>query len=115
MLTFEPGGEPVIERYWEPPLIRSADSTLDLSFDEQLGEAPGPYERLLKDALVGDGTLFPRQDVIEETWRIVQPLLDDPPPVEPYAPGSWGPASCEELAAGDGGWIAPREPGRLSA
>jgi len=88
---------------------------LDLSFDEQLGEAPGPYERLLKDALADDGTLFPRQDVIEETWRIVQPLLDDPPPVEPYAPGSWGPESCEELAAGDGGWVAPREPGRLSA
>jgi glucose-6-phosphate 1-dehydrogenase len=88
---------------------------LDLSFDEQLGEAPGPYERLLKDALAGDGTLFPRQDVIEETWRIVQPLLDDPPPVEPYAPGSWGPESCEELAAGDGGWVTPREPGRLSA
>jgi glucose-6-phosphate 1-dehydrogenase len=88
---------------------------LDLSFDEQLGELPSPYERLLKDALAGDGTLFPRQDVIEETWRIVQPLLEDPPPAEPYAPGSWGPESCEELVAADGGWVAPRQAGRLSA
>jgi glucose-6-phosphate 1-dehydrogenase len=81
---------------------------LDLSFDEQLGEAPGPYERLLHDALMGNGMLFPRQDVIEETWRIVQPLLDDPPPVEPYAAGSWGPEDCDELVAGHGGWVAVR-------
>jgi len=81
---------------------------LDLSFEEQLGEAPGPYERLLHDALMGNGMLFPRQDVIEETWRIVQPLLDDPPPVQPYAPGSWGPDGCDELVVAHGGWVAPR-------
>jgi glucose-6-phosphate 1-dehydrogenase len=81
---------------------------LDLSFDEQLGEAPGPYERLLHDAIMGNGMLFPRQDVIEETWRIVQPLLDDPPPVEPYAPGSWGPEDCEDLVAAHGGWVHVR-------
>jgi glucose-6-phosphate 1-dehydrogenase len=52
--------------------------------------------------------LFPRQDVIEETWRIVQPLLDDPPPVEPYAPGSWGPEDCEDLVAAHGGWVNVR-------
>jgi glucose-6-phosphate 1-dehydrogenase len=81
---------------------------LDLSFEEQLGEAPGPYERLLHDALVGNGMLFPRQDVIEETWRIVQPLLDDPPPVEPYAPGSWGPDDCDDLVTAHGGWVKVR-------
>jgi glucose-6-phosphate 1-dehydrogenase len=81
---------------------------LDLSFDEQLGEAPGPYERLLNDALIGNGMLFPRQDVIEETWRIVQPLLDDPPPVEPYAAGSWGPEDCDDLVVAHGGWIKVR-------
>ena len=80
---------------------------LDLDFEEQLGEAPGPYERLLLDALAGRSMLFPRQDVIEETWRIVQPLLDDPPPVQPYPKGSWGPDDCEELVAGHGGWFAP--------
>ncbi|HTG47331.1 MAG TPA: glucose-6-phosphate dehydrogenase [Actinomycetota bacterium] len=80
---------------------------LDLDFDEQLGMAPGPYERLLMDALAGRSTLFPRQDAIEETWRIVEPLLEDPPPVMPYAKGSWGPDECNELVEGHGGWFAP--------
>jgi glucose-6-phosphate 1-dehydrogenase len=82
--------------------------SLDLDFEEELGEPPQPYERLLADALRGDSTLFPRFEVIEETWRIVQPLLDDPPPLETYAPGTWGPESAELLAAEHGGW---REPG----
>ena len=68
-------------------------------------QSPRPYERLLTDALRGDTTLFPRWDVIEETWRIVQPLLDSPPPVEKYEPGTWGPrrrrdASRAGMAAG---------------
>ena len=54
--------------------------SLDLDFEQELGEPPQPYERLLADALRGDSTLFPRFEVIEETWRIVQPLLDSPPP-----------------------------------
>jgi glucose-6-phosphate 1-dehydrogenase len=81
--------------------------SLDLHFEEELGEPPQPYERLLADALRGDSTLFPRWEVVEETWRIVQPLLDSPPPLERYAPGSWGPASAERLAAGHGGWREP--------
>jgi glucose-6-phosphate 1-dehydrogenase len=93
----------------EPARDRSEPVHLDLSFQDQLGAAPGAYERLLSDALTGDGTLFPRQDVIEETWRIVQPLLDAPPPVEPYGKGSWGPAGADRLVAGFGGW---RPPGR---
>jgi glucose-6-phosphate 1-dehydrogenase len=47
--------------------------------------------------------------VIEELWRIVQPLLDAPPAVEPYARGSWGPASADRLAEPIGGWRSPRE------
>ena len=81
--------------------------SLDLDFAEELGEPPGPYERLLADALRGDSTLFPRWEVIEETWRIVQPLLDAPSPIEPYERGSWGPASADALAAGHGGWRDP--------
>ena len=81
--------------------------SLDLDFAEELGEPPGPYERLLADVLRGDSTLFPRWEVIEETWRIVQPLLDDPSPVEPYERGSWGPASADEIAEGHGGWREP--------
>ena len=82
--------------------------SLDVSFVEELGTPPGPYERLLTDALHGDTTLFPRWDVIEETWRIVQPLLDAPSPVEPYAPGTWGPSRANALARAHGGWRMPR-------
>jgi glucose-6-phosphate 1-dehydrogenase len=81
--------------------------SLDLDFAEELGEPPQPYERLLADVIRGDSTLFPRWNVIEATWRIVQPLLDSRPPVEPYEPGTWGPSSAEALAADHGGWREP--------
>ena len=64
------------------------------------GEGATPYEVLLHAALVGDTTRFTRQDGVEQTWRIMQPLLDAPPPVHVYAPGSWGPAEADELVAG---------------
>jgi glucose-6-phosphate 1-dehydrogenase len=80
---------------------------LPLIFAEELGEAPQPYERLLGDALRGDSSLFIREDSVEETWRIVQPLLDTPPQVEPYKPGSWGPASADKLLAGHPSWRDP--------
>src|SRR5690349_5026065 len=63
----------------------------DVEFAAEGGEGATPYEVLLHDALVGDSTHFTRQDNIEETWRVVQPLLDNPPPVKPYEPGTWGP------------------------
>jgi len=81
--------------------------SLDLDFAEELGEPPQPYERLLADALRGDDMLFPRWEVIEETWRIVQPLLEHPPHLETYAPGTWGPKSADGLAARHGGWREP--------
>jgi glucose-6-phosphate 1-dehydrogenase len=86
-----------------------ATRTVDLSlvFSEELGDAPEPYERLLGDAMQGEASLFTREDSVEETWRIVQPLLDAPPPVEPYKPGSWGPASADKLLAGHPGWRDP--------
>ena len=86
-----------------------ATRTVDLSviFAEELGEAPQPYERLLGDALRGDSSLFTREDSVEETWRIVQPLLDAPPRVELYQPGSWGPASADRLVAGHPSWRDP--------
>ena len=83
---------------------------LDMLFESQVGDQPEPYERLLRDALRGDLELFPNQDSIEQTWRIVQPLLDDPPPVEPYEPGSWGPESASQLLTGHGGWRKPWMP-----
>ncbi|MGP3921752.1 glucose-6-phosphate dehydrogenase [Streptomyces sp. 8N616] len=57
------------------------------------------YERLLLDAMLGDQSLFTRSDGIESLWEAATPLLDDPPPVEPYAPGSWGPGAIHRLIA----------------
>ena len=81
--------------------------TLDMEFAEEGGEGATPYEVLLHAALVGQSTRFTRQDGVEETWRVMQPLLDDPPPVHPYAPGSWGPEAADQLLAGHGRWYGP--------
>jgi glucose-6-phosphate 1-dehydrogenase len=80
---------------------------LDMEFAEEGGEGPTPYEVLLHAALVGDTTRFTRQDGVEETWRIMQPLLDAPPPVHPYQPGSWGPKEADALTEGHGKWYGP--------
>jgi glucose-6-phosphate 1-dehydrogenase len=81
--------------------------TLDMEFAEEGGEGPTPYEVLLHAAMVGQSTRFTRQDGVEEAWRIMQPLLDEPPPVHSYAPGSWGPKAADELLAGRGRWYGP--------
>jgi len=66
-----------------------------------------PYEVLLHAALTSNSTRFVRQDGVEEEWRIMQPLLDDPSPVRPYQPGTWGPAEAGQLVAAYGGWRQP--------
>src|SRR5918995_3506306 len=80
---------------------------LDLLFEPQVGDQPEPYERLLHDALEGNPELFPREEAIEETWRIVQPLLDHPGGVEKYEKGTWGPDGARHLLTGHGGWRKP--------
>ena len=81
--------------------------TLDMEFAEEGGEGPTPYEVLLDSALVGRSVRFTRQDAVEETWRIMQPLLDSPPPVHAYAPGTWGPEAADKLVAGHARWHGP--------
>jgi glucose-6-phosphate 1-dehydrogenase len=100
------GAELVIQAK-KPGADRMRTVDLSLVFSEELGEAPQAYERLLNDALRGDTTLFMREDALEETWRVVQPLLDAPPPLETYARGSWGPTSAERVVAGFSGWHEP--------
>ena len=80
---------------------------LDMEFSDEGGEGPTPYEVLLLAAMHGDSTRFTRQDGVEEAWRIMQPLLDAPPPVHPYAKGSWGPAEADGLLSGYGRWHEP--------
>jgi glucose-6-phosphate 1-dehydrogenase len=86
----------------EPEAVR-----LDLEFAGQGGEGATPYEVLLHAAMLGNPVRFARQDGVEQRWRIMQPLLDAPPPVQPYAPGSWGPAAANTLPAGEGRWHGP--------
>jgi glucose-6-phosphate 1-dehydrogenase len=81
--------------------------SLDMEFAQEGGEAPTPYEVLLLDAMRGDSVRFTRQDSVEQTWRIFEPLLKDPPPVHPYAPGTWGPPEADKLVAHYGGWHGP--------
>jgi glucose-6-phosphate 1-dehydrogenase len=80
---------------------------LDVEFAEQGGEGPTPYEVLLEAAMVGNPLRFTRQDGVEETWRVMQPLLDAPPAVHTYAPGTWGPEASDDLVRGFGRWHTP--------
>jgi glucose-6-phosphate 1-dehydrogenase len=81
--------------------------SLDMEFSEEGGEGAAPYEVLLHAAMIGDSMRFTRQDGVEEAWRIMQPLLDAPPPVHAYAPGSWGPKAADKLVAAHGRWHEP--------
>jgi glucose-6-phosphate 1-dehydrogenase len=65
------------------------------------------YERLLGEAMEGDATLFARQDAVEASWAIVQPILGASTPLHVYEPGSWGPAEADRLAEDVGGWHCP--------
>lgn len=74
--------------------------------EEQTGEET-PYERLLGDAMKGDGALFTREDAVEAAWAVVDRVLKKHPSVRPYKPGTWGPKGADALIAEDGGWHNP--------
>ncbi|MFL5937822.1 MAG: glucose-6-phosphate dehydrogenase, partial [Gaiellaceae bacterium] len=78
--------------------------SLDMEFAQQGGEGATPYEVLLHAAMIGDSTRFTRQDSVEETWRVLQPLLDSPPEVHQYVRGTWGPEAANKLVSRHGGW-----------
>jgi glucose-6-phosphate 1-dehydrogenase len=88
-------------------VVRAEQVRLEMEFSEQGGEGAAPYEVLLDAAMRGVTTRFTRQDGVEEQWRIMQPLLEAPPPVHAYAPGSWGPAEADALVADHGRWYGP--------
>ncbi len=69
--------------------------------------ARAPYERLLRDAMVGDQSLFAREDAVEAQWRIVDPILRGKTPLHSYAPGTWGPEEADRLTRQIGGWHNP--------
>ncbi len=74
--------------------------------EEQPGEE-APYERLLGDAMAGDGALFTREDAVEAAWAVVEPVLKNHHRACPYKRGSWGPKEADTLIAADGRWQNP--------
>ena len=126
-LLFSDGNEPVqpnrfrfrlgpdamvqLELQFKAPGEQMLTRTVDLDVDgRQAPSGSPPYERLIGDVIVGDARLFARQDTVEESWRVVQPILDDPRPVLPYFRDSWGPPEAFSVVPGDDDWIPNLEP-----
>jgi len=80
---------------------------MDFSYGTSFAsDLPDAYERLILDVMLGDPTLFPRRDEVEEAWEIVQPILDrwaerPPDDLPNYEAGSWGPQAADDLIARD--------------
>ncbi|HWE11006.1 MAG TPA: glucose-6-phosphate dehydrogenase [Solirubrobacteraceae bacterium] len=90
------------------PVIDLGRAALSLDVDKAFGGADGleAYERLLHDVMLRERLLFTRAEQIERLWEVCTPVLDDPPEVQPYAQGSWGPEAALKLACGPG-WRLP--------
>jgi glucose-6-phosphate 1-dehydrogenase len=74
---------------------------------EEQPEEKSPYERLLGDAMAGDGALFTREDAVEAAWTVVDPVLKKHHRARPYKRGGWGPKEADAIIASDGGWHNP--------
>ena len=83
------------------PELALGHSTMVFNYKDSFAAANAleGYERLILLAMIGDQSLFTRSDGVERVWEISTPLVEHPPPVEPYAQGSWGPASVNKLIA----------------
>jgi glucose-6-phosphate 1-dehydrogenase len=79
----------------------------ELFLSEQQAGVEMPYERLLSDAMAGNGALFTREDAVEAAWTVVDPVLKKHNRAHPYKPGSWGPKQADAMIAKDGGWHNP--------
>jgi glucose-6-phosphate 1-dehydrogenase len=79
----------------------------ELSFAQQPGSEMRPYDRLIESALTGQRWLFARQQTVEDAWRVVDPILGNVVPVQPYARGSWGPKDAEALLPDGDSWHDP--------
>ena len=80
----------------------------ELHLIEELPAAESPYERLLGDAMAGDGTLFTREDAVEAAWAVVNPVLKKHARARPYKRRSWGPKEADALIGSGGAWHNPK-------
>ena len=88
----------------------TSDSTELTRLNQPYHHAMDAYERLLSDAMIGDGTLFTGQDSVESAWAVLQPVLRLAMPVNDYQPGTWGPAQGDRLMSDFGGWHSTCSP-----
>jgi glucose-6-phosphate 1-dehydrogenase len=84
---------------------------VEMILSEQVSALTPPYQRLLGDAMRGDGELFSREDIVDAQWRIVEPVLKNPPRIAEYEPGTWGPEEADALIGSDGPWRNPEPTG----
>ncbi|MCW2870644.1 glucose-6-phosphate dehydrogenase [Actinacidiphila oryziradicis] len=91
------------------PTARLAPATMTFRYAESFCQKHGleGYERLILDAMLGDQSLFTRSDGIEHIWEASAPLLGNPPPLQPYAPGSWGPEPAVTELIAPHQWYLP--------
>jgi glucose-6-phosphate 1-dehydrogenase len=91
--------------------MRLGEARMNFTYAQAFGgpeQALEAYERLIHEVMIGDRTLFTTAEGIERLWTVSAPVLENAPPVEPYEPGSWGPAAIKELIA-PGRWHLPGE------
>ncbi len=87
--------------------LRLATTPLTVDYDSLFGRIPFAYERVIRDALAGDHSLFAREDAVEEAWRIVDAIADPPVAPDTYPPGSWGPSGAAGFLGAERTWIDP--------
>jgi glucose-6-phosphate 1-dehydrogenase len=119
LALFPPTGEPNILRINIQPdegatlrfeaKVPGLDSSLravemDFNYRDFGDIGPSAYERLILDTLLGDASLFPREDEVEASWAWIQPVLDTKMAAQPYKAGSWGPSAANALLGGDRKW-----------
>jgi glucose-6-phosphate 1-dehydrogenase len=92
------------------PGERMTGDNVELMLMERVASLIPPYQRLLGDAMRGNNELFGREDVVDAQWRIVEPIVKDPPAVQEYEPGTWGPDAANALIGTDGPWRNPPAP-----
>ena len=80
---------------------------VELYCANERGPTMDAYERLIGDAMRGDGTLFAREDAVEAAWQVVEPVLRNSAQVSEYDAGTWGPPEAAAITAASGGWRAP--------
>ncbi|MER3396643.1 MAG: glucose-6-phosphate dehydrogenase [Acidimicrobiia bacterium] len=90
-------------------LVKAQPVSVEFQFHSEFGEEhESEYELLLGDAIEGEHTLFAQQSTIEESWRIFDRVVHNPPPLEFYEPGTWGPREADEIIRAGSYWRVPR-------